>query len=249
MVKPIAKAMKRFIALLLVVISGCKPAPSPSADMASPSKEVRDAAARMLRANAKPPSKSKWFLLTHRIHNGETKTNVLALLRSYNLSTTPEFGEGDWNEFWTYRLDDYWLLQCEFDGGKKLGGEKLLAKWQLLPRWRSYWVPPPTNLTGVWNNYYANGQTFTEDHYQKGKRSGEFTTFEPDGWKHSVYHYDHDILNGSVTIYYPSGQIQFQGQYSNSLHVGISVRYNEDGSTNKITDLSKPRTNAVISPN
>jgi len=236
--------MKRFFAILLVVISGCKPAPSPSADLASPLQEVRDAAAKVLRATAKPPSKLNWFFFIRHIHKGENETNILALLRSYNLSTVPVSGVGSLSYWLNFQLDDYWQLHCVFDSD-----DKSVYEWKLESRWRSYWVLPPTNLTGVWINYYANGQTFTEDHYENGKHSGEFTTFEPDGWKHSVYHYDHDLLNGSWTIYYPSGQIQNQGQYSNSVHVGISVRYNEDGSTNKIIDLSKPRTNIVAAPN
>jgi len=104
----VEKVMKRFFAILLVVISGCKPAPSPSADLASPSQEVRDAAAKMLRVTAKPPSKLKWFFFTRHVYKGERETDVLALLRSHHLNTQIEGGLGGGGiNYEEFRLDDY----------------------------------------------------------------------------------------------------------------------------------------------
>ena len=245
MVEPIAKAMKRFIALLLVAISGCKPAPAPSADLASPSQEVRDAPAKVLRATAKPPSKLKWFFFTRQFYKGEHKTDVLALLRSHHLSTQIEGGSGgggsDYEEF---RLDDYWLLGFDFHST-----DQTLMQWELISRWRDFYMPAPTNYNGVWVTYYANGQKSSEVNYTNGYRSGEFITFQPDGSKSSVWLYDNGIRQGLYTQYFPSGHIQYQVQYSNNFRIGVGVWFNEGGSTNHVTDYSKPRTNAVFSPN
>ncbi len=222
--------MKRFFAILLVVISGCKPAPSPSADLASPSQEVRDAAAKMLRANAKPPSKSKWFLLTARIRAGKSKADVEKLLRPYNViimhgarinSVAPYYED--------YQLDDYWILECRYQDDDSLMERKLVSGWREVAVW------PSTNFSGVWINYYANGQKFTEGYWTNGNHDSEFTTFNRDGSKSAVYQYDHGVEK-SLTSFFPSGRISIQGQYSNHLPIGIWIHYNEDGSTNYISD-------------
>ena len=228
--------MKRFFPILLVLLAGCKPVASPTTDLTSPSQERRDAAAKILRSTARPPSKIKWVLRTAFIRAGENKTNIVEWLRSYNVNTNSVFGMGSgsgYSEY--YQLDDYWRLGCEYkDDDNSLIQRKLSSRWQAIAVW------PPTNFSGVWINYYANGQKFTEGNYKIGSRSGEFTTFEPDGSKSSVWHYDHDKAEGLWTQYFPSGQIQYQCQYSNNIRVGIWIRHNEDGSTNSTKDYSKP---------
>lgn len=243
----IANVIKRSFALLSIVISGCKPAHSPVSDLASPSQETRDAAAKILRATAKPPSKIKWFFFTCHIRNGEDETNILALLRSYKLSAQPESGFGGIGEYMEYRLDDNWLLGCAFDNNDIHA--RPLTRWKLVSRWRDGYIRPPTNFSGIWITYYANGQKSLEGNYTNGSRSGECTCFYPNGSKSQVWHYDHWVAQGLYTQYFPSGRIQYQVQYSNNVRVGIGVWYDKDGSTNHVTDYSKPRTNAVISPN
>ncbi len=230
--------MKRFFPVLLVLILGCKPAVSPTTDLASPSQKARDAAAKALRANAKPPWKIKWFFFTSRIKTGETETNILELLRSYKLKTQPEAGMGGLGEYYEYRLDDYWLLGCEFNNNdyKRL----ILEKWKLVSRWRDVFILPPTNFSGVWITYYVNGQKSSESNYQDGNRSGEFMSFYPDGSKSSVRHYDHGVAQGLYTQYFPSGRIQYQVQYSNNVRGEIGIWYNEDGTTNYVKNHSKP---------
>jgi hypothetical protein len=227
--------VKQFFPIWLVLILGCKPVASPTADLASPSQAKRDAAAKILRATATPPSNIKWILRTAFIKTGENKTNILEWLRSYNAGTNPVGGLGGITYSEHYQLDDYWVLGCSYKGD-----DNSLIQWKLEPRWRAVAVWPATNFSGVWINYYANGQKFTEGNYTNGGRSGEATTFEPDGSKSSVWHYDHDNMEGLWTQYFPSGQIQYQCQYSNNLKVGIEVRFNENGSTNSTKNYSKP---------
>jgi hypothetical protein len=229
------KQVKRFFPVLLVLILGCKPAASPTSDLASPSQETRDAAAKILRATVKPPSKIKWMLRTAFIRIGENKTNVLKFLRPYNVTTQGgvRVGLGPYWEY--YWLDDYWILGCQYQDD-----DNSLIQKELLSGWREVAVWPSTNFSGVWINYYANGQKFTEYNYKNGSRSGECIVFYRTGSKSSVWHYDNGITEGLMTYYYPTGRIQFQGQYSNNVKVGFGVSYNEDGSTNHVTDYSKP---------
>ena len=122
-------------------------------------------------------------------------------------------------------------------------------QWKLISRWRDFYMPGPTNYNGVWITYYANGQKSSEVNYINGNRSGEFAEFGQDGSKNHVWLYDNGIRQGLYTQYFPSGRVQYQVQYSNNFRAGVGVWFNQDGSTNHVTDYSKPRTNAVTSPN
>jgi hypothetical protein len=226
--------MKWFFVILFVLIAGCKPATRPTADLASPSQETRDAAAEVLRATAKPPHKIKWFFFTCHIRKGENQTNILALLRSYHLNTQPEGGFGGLVNYYVYRLDDYWLLDCAFDSN-----DNSLMRWKIIPGWRDYFTLPPTNFSGIWITYYANGQKSSQGNFKDGSRSGEVITFYPEGSKSSVWHYNRGLPQGLYTSYFPSGQMQYQVQYSNNVRVGTGVWYNQDGSTNHVTDYLK----------
>lgn len=234
------KRMLTTFAILLAILLSLflyqiyKPENPLTNDLASPSQEKRDAAAKILRVTAKPPSKLKWLFFTWHLKKGESQTNFLALLRSYNLSTQPETGISSIGAYMEYRLDDYWLLGCDF--GDNYGW--FLGDWKFVSRWRAVAVWPVTNFTGVWINYYANGQKFTEGCYTNGSRSGEVIDFYPDGSKMSVWHYANGKANGLGTQYFPSGKIKYQCLYSNYEKIGTEVNYNEDGTTNSIVDHS-----------
>jgi hypothetical protein len=240
--------MKRIAVIASIFLLGlgvyffCKPAPLPTADLASPSQEVRDAAAKILRVKAKPPSKSIWsFRFTVHLRKGESKTNILALLRSYNLSAHIAGGYGGIGEYDQYRLDDYWLLGVYLDNNDYTNLP--LVHWKLVPRWREFYVQPPTNFSGVWTTYYANGQKSTEGHFQNGLRSGAFAIYQPDGWNNTVWNYENDKINGMWTQYYPSGQIEIQCLYSNQHRVGDMVSYYENSSKKFVCHYDDGRAN------
>ena len=237
----IAFAILLAILLSLFLYEIYKPDNPLTADLASPSQETRDAAAKILRSTAKPPSKIKWVLRTAFIRTGETQTNIFDFLHAYNLSTQPESGMGGLGEYDEYRLDDYWLLGCEFNNinYKKL----ILEKWKLIPRWRDVFFLPPTNFSGVWITYYANGQKSSEGNYKNGNRSGEFISFYPSGSKSSVWNYEHDKANGLWTQYFPSGRIQIQCLLSNYLRIGDMVWYYENGSKQSTTHYDDGKRN------
>jgi antitoxin component YwqK of YwqJK toxin-antitoxin module len=232
--------MKRFFATLFVVLLFvlclyliCRPAALPTSDLASPSQEVRDAAAKTLRANAKPPWKIKWLLFTSHIKAGETETNILELLHSYNLKAEPGRVWGSLSTFAEYQLDDYWVLGCEFNNNdyQKL----ILEKWKVMPRWRDVFILPPTNFSGVWITYYANGQKANEEHYKDGMRSGELVGFESDGSIRATEYFEDGKRHGLWTQYFPSlHQIQMQRQFSNNLQIADEIWYYTNGSVSAI---------------
>ena len=241
---------KIFVALCVVLLLIpclyliCRPAALPTSDLASPSQEVRDAAAKILRAHAKPTWKIKWWLLTSHIKIGETETNILELLHSYKLKPEPGIVMGGLGEYAEYQLDYYWTLGCEYNNNdyKRL----ILEKWKLIPGWSAVGIWPTTNFSGVWITYYANGQKFYEGNFTNGLRHGEHTTFTSDGSKSSVWHYDHDKANGLWTQYFPSGKVQIQCEYSNYARIGDRVWYYEDGSKQSTEYYENGKLNGLL---
>ena len=142
--------------------------------------------------------------------------------------------------FVEYRLDDLWVLRCDFEYiSDNLVKTKLIGQ-EIVERMRDVWVAPPTKFTGIWITYFVNGQKSREIQYQDGNCSGELTAYNPDGSKNWIQHYDRPIGEYEETGYFPSGRIRYQGQYKTNRESGIWINYNEDGSTNSVKDYSKP---------
>jgi hypothetical protein len=220
--------------LLLVCLSYCWGGTlvgSPASDLGSPSQEVRDAAAKVLRANYALPSRTNWEFVVSVVTNGMSDTEVLKLLSP--LKVEPDEGGVNAAYILSYRLDDAWLLNCWFS---KKGG--VLSERKLEQSFRSVWVEPPTNFTGMWVTYHPNGQTNCQIDYDKGKWHGAFISYYTNGSKAVVQHYDHGVIEGAETGYYPSGRSNYRGFYKAGMHVGAWIWYNEDGTTNLIKDYS-----------
>src|SRR5947207_12353769 len=78
---------------------------SPADDLASPSQEKRDAAAKEIRRAYAPPSRSKWDSLIAEFRLGMPQTNVLKQIRSHKLDFEGGIGSGT-SETRFARLDD-----------------------------------------------------------------------------------------------------------------------------------------------
>ena len=137
---------------------------SPIDDLASPSQETRDAAARILRKTWVPPARTNWQPLLSAIMIGMHETNVLELLRPLTgLTNASGVGSGT-VESRIYRLDDLYLIQYSYEIS-----DHIVFAHRLLQRLREVSPPaPPTNFTGIWVNYYANGQACCRIHYTNG---------------------------------------------------------------------------------
>jgi len=202
-------------------------------DLASPSQETRDAAARVLRSSWVAPSRTNWNLLLDALKVGMPKTNVIELLRPLKV-TTGSGGASGAVHWEGSRLDDLWVLECSYHS------DDLLFGWRLYEQMRNVWVPPATNFSGIWTTYYVNGQRQSEIHYKNGRYFGEFTGFRSDGTKAYVQHYGDQGADGEDTGYFPSGRVAYRGRLQRDKQVGTWVWFNEDGTTNSVRDYSTP---------
>ena len=139
---------------------------SPADDLASPSQETRDAAAKILRRTWEPPARTNWEALLSAIKIGMHETNVLELLRPLaDLTNASGVGSGT-VEARIYRLDDLHLIEYSYH----ISDHIVFAR-RLLQRLREVSPPgPSTNFTGIWVNYYASGQACCRIRYTNGVR-------------------------------------------------------------------------------
>jgi hypothetical protein len=206
---------------------------SPAEDLSSPTQEVRDAAARILRSTYTAPSRTNWEAVVTSITNGMTKMKLLELLSPYHVTPVGGLSSGgSYNQ--SYRLDDAWMLNCWFRDEADIVVDRALT-----PYLRGVWVAPPTNFTGVWTVYFVNGQKSADFHCDAGKYHGECITYTPDGSKCVVQHYDHHVAEGADTGYFASGRTNYHGIYKGGKQVGIWIWYNEDGSVKSTKDYSE----------
>lgn len=203
--------MKIIFAALLVICGGNLIA-SPIDGLASPSQETRDAAAKIIRATYIPPSRTNWDALLAQIKVGDTMTNVWKQIHQYNPKAEPGAywagGIGRISGFQDYRLDDLWSARCSFVEDDS-GGRKLTEK-ALVQSMREIRLVPPSNFTGTWTLYFANGQKSDDIEY----RDGKYVTW---------------------VIYYPTGAKR-EFQHYNETNVTCTI-YNEDGTTNHVTNI------------
>ena len=139
---------------------------SPADDLASPSQETRDAAAKILRRTWEPPARTNWETLLSAIKIGMHETNVLELLRPLTgLTNASGWGSGGVGAG-IYRLDDLYLIEYTYRTS-----DHIVIGRSLLQRLREVWPPdPPTDFTGIWVSYYANGQAYCRIGYTNGVR-------------------------------------------------------------------------------
>jgi len=153
---------------------------SPVTDLSSPSQEIRDSAAKVLRDDYHMPSRKRWEPILAAIKIGDHYEKIMEIIRPFK--ATPEMCvAGGSTSSENYRLDDLWLLSCLFRTS-----EHTLIRCGLTDFWRNIWVAPPPHFTGIWTTYYANGQRSHEIHYVNGAYEGAFTTYGPDGSSTSV---------------------------------------------------------------
>lgn len=223
----------RFLVAILICCWSDSLTGSPASDLSSPSQELRDTAAKILRDSFVAPSRTNWESVVNAISNGMTKATVVKLLSPYKVTAQRGIGSGgSYSE--SYRLDDGWVLLCWFRNQGDVLFERTLS-----PSLRYVWVAPSTNFTGTWVTYYVNGQKSHEIQHDDGKYHGEFIAYNPDGSKCYVQHFDHHVAEGADTGYYASGRIKYQGVYQTGKQVGTWVWYNEDGSTNSTKEYTK----------
>lgn len=156
-------------------------------------------------------------------------TNVEAILRTRGIK--PGFGTGEQSFVTEYRLDDHWLLKCS--GLSRLEPDKLIMSERHLER-SPIWVHvvAPTNFTGVWIQYYLNGQKCFETNMKDRVPCGDSTCYGSDGSKVYVEHHAPNSTEIGWTDFYHSGSINTRGKLDKAKRpIGTWTNYNEqDGS-------------------
>jgi hypothetical protein len=229
--------MARQLLLVIFLCSVSSLSASPRSDLASPSQEVRDAAAKILLTSYTPPSRTNWESFLATIKVGDSKKTVLEQLRPFNANPISEEGfatGGECDD--SYRLDDLWMLDCQF-----ICISNTLAQRKLTKSMRSInpvGVDLPPKYTGSWTTYYVNGQKCHETHYTNGQID-ESTAFRSDGSKSYVQHFVANVNEGEDTGYFPSGRVMYRGVYKAGVPIGIWTWYNEDGTVRTTQDRDK----------
>lgn len=209
--------------LLLLTVNIQSVFASPIDDLASPLQNIRNNAAEKLRKSYVGTPMSQWTPTIKKIKKGQTKKEILELLRPFKIAQEGGDGTGQ-SHSESYRLDNEWILICWFQNqGDKLIDSKLTLSLKYI------WTNPPEGFTGKWITYFVNGQKSHEIKYKNGKYSGEFISYYSNGSKSVVQHYSDGKADGKDTGYYPSGRIAYQGQYKNGTQIGIWTWYKEDG--------------------
>ena len=229
---------KKGLALTIYFAMGCLTTlfASPTSDLASPNQEVRDAAAKILRATYVMPPQTNWDYLVNKLTLGTPMTNVLEILGQYTNNIAGGFGSGA-TETERYRLDDLWILECSHTGRDS---SSVLTHLDFIQGLRFVRVDLPSGFTGNWRTYYVNGQKFGEGWYTNGVAEGEGVGFYPDGSKLVVNHVTNGVLEGEEIGYFPSGKIKHSGNYKTNIQVGTWTWYNEDGTVHSKRDYTKP---------
>ncbi len=201
---------------------------APLDDLVSPSQEVRDAAAKVLRETYVAPPVDRLKPLLDSIKIGERRSQLLQQLRPFNvpIELPPQQAAGSVT---TYRLDDRWVLQCVFMN-------EVLRDRSLLEDVRDVSVEPPAKYTGVWTTYYVNGQPSREIHYKDGAYSGTVTSFHAVGSKSRVENFGPRGHEGEEIGYFPSGAVAYRGNYESGSKVGKWTWYNEDGTVRSVQE-------------
>jgi antitoxin component YwqK of YwqJK toxin-antitoxin module len=204
------------------------------ADLASPSQAIRDSAAKEIRTTFQPTPESKWTPIIDKIEKGQSKTDILELLRPYNVSEQGELaGGGSYSE--SYRLDNEWVLTCWY-----INKSDTLIERRLNHKMKHIWVKPPEQYSGKWIVYFANGQISHELNYKDGKYFGELRANRSDGSLCVLQHSTETGANGADIGYHPSGKVAYRGTYKDGQRVGTWTWYDENGNVTSTQDLSGP---------
>jgi hypothetical protein len=200
------RIMKYLLPFLLIAtarIALC----DPRADLASPSQEVRDSAAKILRATSHtPPPREKWDKVMNSLHPGMTEADVMKILDPFHPAGMGGMG-GHWIDVEYYKLDDLWILRCEYSQftGVLLATGLAADSSDAQPVGS---IPPdqlPDHFTGTRTIYWPDGQPFVERHYTRG------------------------VYDGGEIRHFPSGILHCIKFPNFSGWPGIDIQYEEDG--------------------
>lgn len=220
--------------LCLLHLLACNGA-SPVSELSSPSQAVRDAAAKILRETFKPPARTNWNQLVKSLKPGMARSNVLKLLAPKIRSSENGGGTAE-TESEVYRLDDLWIIQCYYN---RVDSSKKLLKYELKEQLQCVHPKVPDGFSGIWIEYYVNGEKCGQSRFRNGLVEGECVSFYPDGSKWIVNHVSKGVLEGDEICYYPSGKAKHTGTYLEGTQTGKWIWYKENGAVESAIDFGR----------
>ena len=229
---------QRELALVFFFTVGCVNIlfASPTTDLASTNQEVRAAAAKILLQSYVAPPLTNWDTFVSKLKPGISMASALETLGQITNNVAGGVGSSS-TEMNRYRLDDLWILECYYD---KKGTNTVLNHLNFIQGLRSVDVEPPARYSGVWTDYYVNGQKSDEGYYYDGKLDGNGVGFHSDGKTNLIHHWVNGVSDGEEICFYPSGKIQYRGSYKTNSQVGTWIWYNEDGTVQLKRDYPQP---------
>lgn len=144
---------------------------SPLSDLSSPSQEVRDRAAELIRDQHLYHStpRAPWDKLSALLKVGEGMKEVLEKIHKrgpgHDIPFDVLFGDLPPTTAVTLPLDESWVISCRFIDSK-------LVNWEILDEPREILVDPPSGYTGFWRTYRPNGMKGGVRYYKNGKIMG-----------------------------------------------------------------------------
>lgn len=212
---------------------------APMADLSSPSQEVRDAAAKVLRESWTEPSSNKWNSLLGKLKVGMPRSRVMEILGPHTNNLLLDGGSCGFVAE-RCRLDDYWVLTCGFacsgTNWTDFPNSSVLDSFSLRGVIREpIWVDPPKEFTGVWTEYYVNGQKARKTTYKNGEPL-ERVFYAADGRITMTEIYTNMVIDGIAcnikqTGYDPSGRVNYEAYLQHTgKYGGMIIWYNENGS-------------------
>jgi len=194
-----------------------------------PHSAVRESAAAVLRQifSAKPGSddssvKAAWTAKIGQIQPGMTEAQVFGIFPRYP-------GTNDSRS--QYRLDPHWMLKVDYDNQNLVKTPPELIRSALLVA-----VPVPTNYTGTWIQWYANGQKGLESQCRNGKFDGLSTHFWDNGSKAHEQNYKDNALDGPTAGWHVDGKKSYEGHYRFASQHGTWTRWYANGGKQSETE-------------
>jgi len=197
----------------------------------SQEQRARDLGAAVQQRDYVAPPRAGWDFFLRRLKPGMKRADIEDVLQSVKAVPGGSGGTGIF-ETREYRLDDLWVVNCNYTNA-------VLAGAEINEHMNDFWVAPPTNYTGDWVTYWINGQRSLARHYESGKLEGTATDYYSDGSKYIVSTYHNGIEEGEETGYFRSGDVKFKGQFKAGRQVGHWVWYKEDGKVESVKDFEK----------
>ncbi|MCA9139458.1 MAG: protein kinase, partial [Planctomycetales bacterium] len=141
----------------------------------------REAASTRLREIYIAPSRTTWDKRIERIRNGDQKTSILRRFGIDSAQAEVVMGTGPYL-IESYRLDSRWVFTGTFlNESQGRRANTLHSNASISEAWQTVSVEPPANYSGKWTTYYANGQPHRDRHFEGGRPTGTWTSYNPDG--------------------------------------------------------------------